>query len=349
MREVEINIGGRSIGGEEPALVIAEVGQAHEGSVETAHSFVDAIADAGADAVKFQTHIASMESTRDEPFRIPSNQDQTRFDYWKRMEFSPREWSALAAHATERNLIFLSSAFSVAAVQLLQEIGVPAWKVGSGEVGTFEVLDAMIATGKPILISTGMSTYEEIGRALEHCRAGGSDVALFQCTSMYPLPLEEVGLNILSELRSRFHCPVGLSDHSGLLWPAVAALSLGASIIEVHVVLDRSSHGLDASSSVAIDELRQLIEARDAISILRKNPVNKDAMAKKLRPMRELFTKSLAPVVDLPAGTVLEAKLLTSKKPGTGIPPSDLARVVGRRLRHSISADRLVRWEDLDE
>ena len=158
-----LRIAGREIGPGQPALIVAEIAQAHDGSLGLAHAFMDAIADAGADAVKFQTHIASAESTIDEPFRVRfSQQDATRYDYWRRMEFEPEQWQRLANHARERGLVFLSSPFSVAAVELLRDIGMPAWKIGSGEFASADLWQAMAETGAPILYSTGMSKLSEI-------------------------------------------------------------------------------------------------------------------------------------------------------------------------------------------
>src|SRR5437763_1720168 len=147
-------------------LIIGEVGQAHNGSLGMAHAFIDAIANAGADAVKFQTHIASAESTAAEPWRIRfSPQDSTRYEYWKRMEFSEEQWLGLKKHADERGLLFLSSPFSVEAVQLLQRVGVPAWKVASGEISNVPLFEALARTELPVLMSTGMSDLSEIDAA----------------------------------------------------------------------------------------------------------------------------------------------------------------------------------------
>lgn len=342
-------VAGRAIADDAAPFVVAEVGQAHEGSLGMAHAYVDAVADAGADAVKFQTHLADAESTREEWFRIPmSGQDATRFDYWRRMEFAPDEWERLARHATNRGLIFLSSAFSTAAIELLEALGVPAWKVGSGEVASPELLDSLIATGKPILLSSGMSTYAELRGAVERCRGGGCDVAVLQATSRYPVRLEQVGLNVLEELRSRFDCVVGLSDHSGSIWPSVAAVALGAAIVEVHVVFDRRSYGPDVSSSLTLDELALLVAGCRSVWTMRRHPVDKDAEVAELAPMRDLFSRSVAPVEDLATGTVLTRQVLTTKKPGTGIPPSEIDRLIGRRLRRAVAADRLLSWDDID-
>jgi N-acetylneuraminate synthase len=315
-----------------------------------AHAFIDAAADAGADAVKFQTHLAAEESTFDEPFRVQfSAQDRTRFDYWRRMEFAPDQWRALAAHANERGIIFLSSAFSTAAIDLLKQIGVPAWKIGSGEFSSPDIWEAMVATGLPILFSTGMAAYAEIDKAVTLFRARPVAYALLQCTSAYPSPLEEIGLNVIAELKQRYHCPVGLSDHSGKVFPALAALARGADIVEVHVVFDRKMFGPDVRASLTFEELRMLCAMRDAVTTMDSHPVDKDAMAERLAPIRSIFGRSLAPVRFLPAGTVLAPSMLAPKKPGGGIPPEALGQVAGRRLARDISPYHILRWSDIED
>ncbi len=344
-----IELSNRVVGPGHPAFIVAEVAQAHDGSLGFAHAFVDAVADAGADAIKFQTHIAEAESTYDEAFRVAfSRQDATRFDYWQRMEFSAEQWEGLARHAAERGVIFMSSPFSEAAVDLLDRLGVPAWKVASGEVGSGPLLERMLATGKPVLLSTGMSTFDEIDRTVSGFREAGTPFAILQCTSVYPTPLTSVGLNVLDEFRSRYGCPVGLSDHSGTIWPGVAAMARGCDVLEVHITLDRRMFGPDVPASLTADEFVQLCQARDALAIMDANPVDKDEMAESLANMRELFFKSVAPARDLPAGVVLERDMLVLKKPGTGIAARELDGLVGRRLAKAVSARHVLRWEDIE-
>lgn len=344
-----IHIKSRRIGPQAPCFLIAEVAQAHDGSLGAAHAYIDAAAEAGADAVKFQTHIAEAESTFDEPFRVAfSRQDETRYAYWKRMEFTPEQWSGLCTHATERGLVFLSSAFSVAAVELLARLGVPAWKVGSGEVTTRDLLDAMLAAGGPLLISTGMSTYAEIADVVARLRGRGAEVALFQCTSRYPVSLDEVGLNVIDELRRRFACPAGLSDHSGTVYPALAAMLRGADMIEAHIVFDKRMFGPDAPASLTIEEFKLVADARNAFSRMLAHPVEKDRIAADLAPMRATFGKSVALNRSLVAGTVLARDMLTIKKPGTGIPAAEIDSLVGRRLKRDADAKRLLSRDDID-
>jgi N,N'-diacetyllegionaminate synthase len=342
-------IGDRVIGDSMPCLLIAEVAQAHDGSLGLAHAFLDAAADAGADAIKFQTHLAATESTLDEPFRIAfSPQDDSRFAYWRRMEFTPEQWAGLAEHARDRGLLFLSSPFSEAAVQLLYELGVPAWKVGSGEAISNALIGSMEATGRPILLSTGMSSWHEIDLAVEGLLQRGIPHALFQCTSRYPTPPEEVGLNVLAEMRQRYECPVGLSDHSGSIHPALVALARGCDLLELHVTFDRRMFGPDASSSLTFDEFQRIREARDAINLMDAHPVDKDAIAESMAAMRATFGKSLAPAFVLEEGTVLESSMLLMKKPATGLKATDLPRLVGRRLARKVQPDRLLQWSDLE-
>ena len=344
-----ITIKGRRIGPQSQCFLIAEVAQAHDGSLGAAHAYIDAAAEAGVDAVKFQTHIAAEESTLDEPFRVKfSKQDDTRYAYWKRMEFTPEQWAGLAAHAAEKNLVFLSSAFSVAAVELLKKLGIVAWKVGSGEVATCDLLDAMLAAKGPILLSTGMSTYKEIGEVVTRLRGRGAEVALFQCTSRYPVALEEVGLNVIGELRQRFKCPAGLSDHSGTIYPALAALAQGADMIEAHIVFDKNMFGPDTPASLTVQDFKQVVQARDAFAKMLTHPVDKDRMADDLAQTRAMFGKSIALSRSLPAGTVLARHMLTTKKPGTGIPDTEIDSLIGRRLKCDTDAQRLLSRDDID-
>jgi len=329
-------------------LLIAEVAQAHDGSLATAHAYIDAIADAGADGVKFQTHLAAAESTPREPWRKRfRTQDETRYEYWQRMEWHPRHWRDLAEHARERGLFFLSSPFSVEAVELLQEVGVAAFKIASGEVSNLPLLERIQRCGWPILLSTGMSGWAEIDAAFTLLRRGAGTVALLQCTSKYPTPLEEVGVGLLAELYNRYECPVGLSDHSGTIWPSVVAATLGAKVVEVHVAFSHEVFSPDLAVSLTTAELRQLATGLDAVARLSK-VVDKEQAARELQPMRDLFTKSIVARYDLSAGHRLVADDLAFKKPGYGLPPSALEEVVGRRLRRDLLADEPLSSKDFE-
>jgi N-acetylneuraminate synthase len=330
-------------------LIIAEVAQAHDGSLGMAHAYIDAVANAGADAIKFQTHIASAESTPDEPWRVKfSPQDATRYDYWKRMEFTEDQWHGLKHHADERDLLFLSSPFSSEATELLTRVGVAAWKVASGEVSNMPMFDQMAATGLPVLISSGMSSLVEIDAAVARVKSYNLPVAVFQCTSAYPCPPDKTGLNLIPFFRERYDCPVGLSDHSGTIYPGLAAAALGLNLLEVHVTFSREMFGPDVPASVTTTELGQLVEGIRFIEKMMANPIDKDAMADEMAPLRNLFNKSIVARQDLPAGTVLSQEHLLGKKPGTGIPVARLPELIGQRLRRSLMKDEMLQEEDLE-
>jgi N,N'-diacetyllegionaminate synthase len=329
-------------------FIIGEVAQAHDGSLGIAHAYIDAIANAGADAVKFQTHIAAAESTPDEPWRVKfSDQDTTRYDYWKRMEFTEEQWRKLKKHAEEKGIQFLSSPFSVEAVELLTRVGVVAWKVASGEVNNVPLFERIAATGLPILLSTGMSPLNEIDAAVERVKASRLSLTVLQCTSLYPCPPEKIGLNLIPFLRERYGCSIGLSDHSGTIYPSLAAVTLGIDVLEIHVTLSREMFGPDVPASITTAELRRLVDGIRFIEKMKAHPVNKDALAAEVQPVRNLFTKSVVARVNLTAGTVLREEHLALKKPGTGIPADKLGEVIGRRLNRDVQADEVLRQTDL--
>jgi N-acetylneuraminate synthase len=341
-------VGGRQVGPAQPCLIIAEIGQAHDGSLGNAHAYIDAVAKAGADAVKFQTHIAAAESTLEEAFRVPfSYQDATRYDYWKRMEFTAAQWGGLARHARDVGMIFLSTPFSEAAVDLLLQLGMEAWKVGSGEIRSRPLLEYLGATGQPILLSTGLSSWQHLDDAYHWVTQGGSPVGIFQCTTAYTCPPEKWGLNVLADIRARYGCPVGLSDHSATTHAGLAAVSLGANMLEVHVTFSRECFGPDTLSSLTISELRQLVEGVRVVERALANPVDKDDEAARLADLRLLFGKSVVAARDLRANHRLTRIDLTFKKPGTGIPASMVETVIGRRCRENIPANTVLRENHL--
>ena len=334
----------------ERVLVIAEIAQAHDGSLGTAHAYIDAVARAGADAVKFQTHIAAAESTPHEPWRVRfSPREETRYEYWKRMEFSEAEWVGLREHATRVGIGFLSTPFSTEALELLERVGVMGWKVASGEVANRAMLDRLAATKLPLFLSTGMSPLAEIDDAVALLRERGVEkITVMQCTTAYPTPPEKLGLNLIPLFRERYGCPAGLSDHSGTIFPSLAAVALGADVVEVHVTFSREAFGPDVPASVTVDELGQLVAGVRFLERARANPVDKDAAARELAPMRQLFMKSVVARRPLAAGTVLARTDLAAKKPGTGIPAEQLGSLVGRRLARNVAADALLSSEDLE-
>lgn len=330
-------------------FVIAEVAQAHDGSLGTAHAFIDAIAAAGADAVKFQTHFAEAESSPLEPFRVKfSPQDETRYEYWKRLEFTDEQWAGLARHAEERGLVFLSSAFSMRAVELLDRLGMRAWKIASGEIANAPMLDRIAATGRPVIVSSGMSGLGEIGWALDRIGTKVPQVAILQCTTAYPCPPEKVGLNMLDVFRTRFNCHAGLSDHSGTIFPGLAGAALGMDVLEIHVTFSRAMFGPDVPASVTFEELKTLVDGIRFIETMRRHPVDKEALAQDAEPLRAMFMKGLVAATEIAPGDLFGAGNLDARKPMAGIPAARFDEVSGRRARKRVAAGAFIQEDDVE-
>jgi N,N'-diacetyllegionaminate synthase len=333
-----------------PPFLIAEVGLAHDGSLGLAHSFIDAIACTGADAVKFQTHIAEEESSDLEEFRIKfSTQDESRFAYWKRTSFTSPQWAELKKHAEDKGLVFLSSPFSVAAVELLDNLGIEGWKIPSGELNSRRMLEKIALTGKPIFASTGMSTMCEVDKLITNLeKMAPRRHVILQCTTEYPTPPEHVGMNVFDEYKARYSCPVGLSDHSGSVWPSIIAASKGAKVIEVHVALSADMFGPDISSSLSIQDLRLLAEGLNFVHKMILNPLDKDGAATKKVPLRKLFSKSAMVLSDVSAGTFINESLISFRKPGIGLGEDEFDQISNRRLVRSVSAGKFLSKEDFE-
>lgn len=329
-------------------FLIAEIGQAHEGSLGIAHSYIDALAATGVDAVKFQTHIAHAESSEFEPFRVKfSYEDDTRYDYWKRMEFTPEQWAGLKQHCADKSLEFISSPFSNAAVDLLEQVGVHQYKIGSGEVSNFLMLEKIARTGKPVLLSSGMSSIEELDQTIGFLRPFGNPLTVLQCTTAYPTRPDQWGLNVLPLLRERYQLPVGFSDHSGDIYACLAAATLGAQVLEFHAVFDKRMFGPDAPASLTIDQIRQLVTGVRQLETALATPVDKTDNSG-FDTLKKIFEKSLAVNKDLPAGHIISREDLEAKKPkGYGIPATQFTEVIGKPLNRPLNAWEFLRAEDV--
>ncbi|MEM1318960.1 MAG: N-acetylneuraminate synthase family protein [Bacteroidota bacterium] len=330
-------------------FLIAEIGQAHDGSLGILHSYIDALAATGVDAIKFQTHIAEAESSAAEPFRINfSYEDATRFDYWKRMSFTPEQWRGIKAHCDEAGLEFISSPFSQAAVDLLEQLDVQRYKIGSGEVNNFLMLEKIARTGKPIILSSGMSSFAELDEAVQFLRGFGNELSILQCTTSYPTPAERIGLNVIGELKARYpQLKVGLSEHTAKVATGLAAVALGAELLEFHAVFDRRIFGPDASSSLTIDEVKALAQGVRFLETALNHPVDKHDNSA-YTELKGIFEKSLAVNKDLPAGHRLVFDDLEAKKPAKeGIAAAQFRDIIGRELKQPKSQYDFLKTEDL--
>ncbi|WP_425390365.1 N-acetylneuraminate synthase family protein [Ekhidna sp.] len=328
-------------------FIIAEVAQAHDGSLGILHSYIDAVAKLGVDAIKFQTHIADAESSEYEPFRVNfSYEDKTRYDYWKRMEFTLDQWKEIKMHCDEANIEFISSPFSMQAVELLEQIGIETYKIASGEVGNLLMIDRIISTGKKVIISSGLSDFKELDKLSVHLENSQVDWGLLQCTTAYPTPPEKIGLNVMQEYANRYNVPVGLSDHSGDIYACLAAVALGASLLEAHVTFHKSMFGPDSSSSLDMDQFGKLVSGVRFLEQTLNNPVKKDTQA--LEKLRKTFGKSLAINKDLDEGAIITIEDLETKKPaGYGVSPSMYKDVVGRKTNRIMKMNEFLNFGDL--
>ncbi len=309
-----------------------------------AHSFIEALSKTGVGAVKFQVHIAEAESSIQEPFRVKlATQDKTRFDYWKRMEFTLQQWKELKKHCDEAGVEFLASPFSNVAVDLLEEVGVKRYKIGSGEVNNFLLLEKIARTEKPVILSSGMSSFEELGHTVAFLKKRKVDISILQCTTAYPTKPENYGLNVIGELKERYGVPVGYSDHSAKIETCIAAAALGAEILEFHAIFSRNSLGPDASSSLEMEEITQLVKAVRKIETALQHPVDKSDNSK-FAGLKNIFEKSLSVNKDLKAGHVLRFEDLEAKKPkGFGMEASRFEEVIGMVLKKDMK-----QWEFLN-
>lgn len=330
-------------------FTIAEIAQAHDGSLGMAHSYIEALAPTGVDAVKFQIHLAHAESSIYEPFRTKfSFQDKTRYDYWKRMSFSLEQWKGLKKHCDDVGVEFMVSVFSNEAVDWAEQIGVKRYKIGSGEVNNLLLLEKISRTGKPVILSSGMSSIKELDKSVEFFKSKSIDISILQCTTSYPTSAEQYGFNLIQEFKNRYGVKVGFSDHSAKVSTGIAAVASGAEILEFHVTFSKKQFGPDSSSSLTLDQVELLNNSVKDIKKAINHPVDKNDVVA-FENLKNIFEKSLAVNKDLPEGHTLSFEDLEAKKPkGKGIDPIHFNEIVGKTLKSAKKAWSFLRNEDLD-
>ncbi|MBI3825254.1 MAG: N-acetylneuraminate synthase family protein [Candidatus Rokubacteria bacterium] len=334
-----VTIGGRAIGPGHPVFVIAEAGVAHFGDLDAACRLADMAREAGADAVKFQVYSAERMISAISP------------DWRQRMgakELRPDAVRALARHCRDTGIMFFASAHDEESVDLLESLDVPAYKIGSGEVSNTPYLRRVARKRRPIVLSTGMYTLDDVREAMATlAEAGAEEVVLLHCVTAYPTPPADANLRAMATLQEAFDVPVGYSDHTVGYTIPLAAVALGATAIEKHITFDKNRPG-SQDSYVACDR-------EDLIAMIRGVREVEAALGdgvKRPRPSelasRDWARKSVVAAREIPAGTLITEGLLLCKRPGTGIPPNRMAEVVGRRAARTIPADHLVQLEDLE-
>lgn len=345
-----LTIGGRPIGGGAPCFVIAEAGVNHNGDPELARRLVEAAAEAGADAVKFQTFraadVVSADAPKAEYQHRATDEEESQLEMLRRLELDEATHRELKELAEARGLVFLSTPFDVASAELLDSLDVDAFKVSSTDLTNLLLLEDLGRRGRPVVLSTGLGDLVEVERAVETLRtAGAGGIALLHCVSEYPAAAEDANLLAMATLADRFGLPVGFSDHTEGPDVALAAVALGAAVLEKHITLDRSLPGPDHRTALEPDELCELLRSVRRVESALGTGL-KERTAAEERNVGAI-RRSLAASVPLAAGTVVTREALTALRPGTGISPAAIGDVVGRRVRRDIAARELLDPDDL--
>jgi sialic acid synthase SpsE len=345
----KIEIGGRRVGEGEPCFVIAEAGANHNRDLAMGKALIDVAAEAGADAVKFQTYSAETLYSKHTPrfSYLEGVSAKETWDLIKEIEL-PREWQAdLAAHAARRGIRFLSTPFDHRAVDELAALGVPAFKIASFEIVDLPLIGHAAARGRPMILSTGLASYEDIADALGACAAAGNrEVALLQCASLYPAPPARMNLRAMATMRQAFGVPVGLSDHSLGIHVAVAAAGLGASIVEKHFTLDRGLPGPDHPFAIEPGELRDMVRQIREVEAALGDGLKLGPAPEEME-MHDKARRSLVAARAIPRGTVIDRSMIAIKRPGFGIRPKFIDLVVGRTARVDVAEDAVLTWDML--
>jgi N,N'-diacetyllegionaminate synthase len=347
MKEADIVLNQKVIGAGSKVFVVAEIGINHDGSVIQAEKLIDAAAEAGADAVKFQSfHVDRLLVPSQDRYVQQMEGAESAYQMLRRCELSWTDQEHLKKHADGRGVIFMSTPFDEESADFLDSLGVPIFKIASSDITHVPLLRHVASKGKPILLSTGMSFLGEVADALAHLRSSGAkEIVLMHCVSAYPARPQDMNLRALQTLQSYFELPVGLSDHSeGTLLSLVAA-ALGAVVIEKHFTLDKRAFGPDHKASMDPADLTLLIknlrEVEASLGDGRKRPSDVEEQS------RLLSRRSIVAGVDIPANETIAPWMLAFKRPGTGLAPGDWEKVIGMTARRNIGKDAILQWEDL--
>lgn len=346
----KVKIANRLVGEGEPCFIIAEAGVNHNGDVNLAKKLIGVAKEAGADAVKFQTfkaeEVITKTADKAEYQKGTTGVQETQYEMIKKLELSEQEHYELKSYADRQGITFLSTPYDRGSVDFLVKLGVPALKVSSADITYYPLLSHIAAQNIPVILSTGMSTLEEVGEAVQTMvSSGNEEIILLHCNFNYPAGVGDVNLRAMDTLKRAFGFPVGYSDHTMGIEVALAAVALGAVVIEKHFTLDRSLPGPDHRSSLEPAELKEMITKLRNIERALGSPIKQPSGGEVQN--RDVCRRSLVAAVDIPQGTSITADMLGVKRPGTGIPPKHFADLVGRKVVAPIKKDELIKWEDV--
>ena len=346
-----VSIRNRTIGQGQRCFIIAEAGVNHNGDMGLAKKLIGAAHAAGADAIKFQTFVTEnlvTESAEKAFYQIENDPDtSSQFEMLRKLELSEQDFLELSGYAEKKGILFLSTAFDNTSIDILSRIGVPAFKIPSGEITNIPYLKEIGLRHKPVIMSTGMTTIGEIGEALSCLRDNGcDDIILLHCTTSYPAPLSSVNLRAIATLREQFGIPVGYSDHTeGIIIP-IAAAAMGACVIEKHLTLDRNLPGTDHMASLEPGDFTRMVSAVREVE-LALGTGDKQPQECEL-DNRRIARKSIVAALNIPAGSQLTRVMLAIKRPGTGIEPKHLESVIGKKTQSTIKKDSVILWEMIE-
>jgi N-acetylneuraminate synthase/N,N'-diacetyllegionaminate synthase len=348
MRKIKID--NKFIGEGEPVFIIAEAGVNHNGSIALAKKLVDAAKNAGADAVKFQTFKTERVVTRHAEkadYQKRADPNESQYEMLKKLELKDAEFRYLLNYAKKKGITFLSSAFDKESVDLLGDLGVSAFKIASGEITNLPLLEYIAKKKKPIVLSTGMSTLGEIEDALSAIRHNGTeDIILLHCVTSYPAKKEDSNLKAIESLKQRFRLSVGFSDHTLGITIPLAAVALGAVLIEKHFTLDKRLPGPDHMASLEPNELAEMVSAiRDVEKAL---GTGSRRLTQEEKEIRKKVRRSIVAKEKILKGTVITEKMLDFKRPGTGIEPKHLDKIIGKKAKKNIVPDELIAFKNLE-
>ncbi len=342
----KVKIADRLIGNSEPCFIIAEAGVNHNGNINLAKKLIDVAKEAGADAVKFQTFKAEELLTKTAGKAKHIEGELSFFEMVKRLELGKKELQQIAEHAKRKGIIFLSTPTGEESVDLLSDLGVPAYKIASGDITNIPLLRYVAREKLPIILSTGMANLGEIEEALNAIYASGNkEVILLHCVASYPTPLEEVNLRVIETLKQAFQVPVGFSDHTVSTVVPIVAVVLGASIIEKHFTLDKNLPGPDHKASASPDELRQIVHGIREFELASGSPIKKATKSEESTKLA--FRRSIVARTHIPKGTKIKAPMLSFKRPAGGVSPQYVDSVIGKEAKSDIEPDQIIKWDML--
>lgn len=328
-------------------FIICEIGVNHNGDVELAKKMIEKASECGVDAVKFQTFNSEdlvTDNAKTAQYQEKNTNESSQLELLKKLELTFDEFEELKNYALEHDVMFISSPFDVKSVDLLEKLDVPFYKLGSGELNNFELIDYIQKTNKPLILSTGMSSLDEITETYNHIK-NKDNLILLHCITGYPTSFSEANLNFIKTMQKEFDVPIGFSDHSPGIELPIAAVALGACIIEKHFTLDKNLEGPDHKASLNPKEFKNMVNAIRNVEIAMGDGVRK--ISENEDEIKKIARKSIILNEDISKGTTIERKMLSIKRPGTGIAPNDIEKIIGKKVNRNLSANSVLKWDYL--